>query len=57
MRDAVRLAVEVPILETERLRLRGHRVDDFAASAAMWADPIVTRYIGGKAAFARGDVE
>ncbi len=39
---------EVPILETERLRLRGHRLDDFAQCAAMWADPTVTRYIGGK---------
>src|SRR5260370_22486182 len=39
---------EVPVLETERLRLRGHRLDDFAQCAAMWADPIVTRYIGGK---------
>jgi RimJ/RimL family protein N-acetyltransferase len=38
----------VPVLETERLILRGHRLDDFAASAAMWADPIVTRYFGGK---------
>ena len=28
--------------------MRGHRLDDFAACAAMWADPIVTRYIGGK---------
>jgi RimJ/RimL family protein N-acetyltransferase len=36
----------VPVLETERLRLRGHRLDDFPASAAMWADPIVTRYFG-----------
>jgi RimJ/RimL family protein N-acetyltransferase len=41
-------AVEVPILETERLRLRAHRMDDFAHSAAMWADPEVARYIGGK---------
>jgi RimJ/RimL family protein N-acetyltransferase len=48
LRDAVRFAVEVPTLETERLTLRGHRLDDFAASAAMWADPIVTRHIGGK---------
>ena len=48
MPETVRCAAEVPILETERLRLRGHRRDDFAASAAMWADPIVTRYIGGK---------
>jgi RimJ/RimL family protein N-acetyltransferase len=39
----------VPILETERLRLRGHRLDDFSACAAMWANPIVTRYFGGKA--------
>ncbi len=36
----------VPVLETDRLKLRGHRLDDFAASAAMWADPIVTRYFG-----------
>jgi len=28
--------------------MRGHRLDDFAACAAMWADPIVTRHIGGK---------
>lgn len=38
----------VPILETERLKLRGHRLDDFVHCAAMWADPEVTRYIGGK---------
>jgi RimJ/RimL family protein N-acetyltransferase len=39
---------EVPILETERLRLRGHGLDDFADCATMWADPLVTRFIGGK---------
>ncbi len=38
----------VPVLETERLTLRGHRLDDFPASAAMWADPVVTRHFGGK---------
>jgi RimJ/RimL family protein N-acetyltransferase len=38
----------VPVLETERLRLRGHAMEDFEASAAMWADPLVTRFIGGK---------
>lgn len=38
----------VPVLETERLKLRGHRLDDFPASAAMWADPVVTRHIGGQ---------
>jgi RimJ/RimL family protein N-acetyltransferase len=41
-------AIHVPILETGRLTLRGHRLDDFAHCAAMWADPVVTRYIGGK---------
>ncbi len=41
-------AGEVPVLETNRLKLRGHRLDDFTDCAAMWADPIVTRHIGGK---------
>lgn len=36
-----------PILETERLVLRGHRIDDFPASAAMWADPRVVARISG----------
>jgi RimJ/RimL family protein N-acetyltransferase len=40
--------VQVPIVETERLTLRAHRPDDFADSLAMWSDPAVTRYIGGK---------
>ena len=40
--------MSVPVIETERLILRGHRLDDFATVAAMWADPIVTRFIGGK---------
>jgi RimJ/RimL family protein N-acetyltransferase len=38
-------SVAVPVLETERLRLRGHRLEDFPHSATMWADPIVTRYL------------
>lgn len=38
----------IPILETERLVLRGHRVDDLDATAAMWGDPKVVRHIGGK---------
>ena len=37
-----------PVLETPRLRLRAHRVEDYPASCAMWASPDVTRYIGGK---------
>jgi RimJ/RimL family protein N-acetyltransferase len=37
----------VPVLETERLILRGHAPPDFPAYAEMWADPDVTRFIGG----------
>ncbi len=37
-----------PTIETERTILRAHRLDDFDAYAAMWADPVVTRFIGGK---------
>lgn len=36
------------VIETERLRLRGHELRDFDNSAAMWADENVTRFIGGK---------
>jgi RimJ/RimL family protein N-acetyltransferase len=41
-------AIQIPVLETDRLKLRGHRLDDFISCAAMWADPVVTRHIGGK---------
>ena len=37
----------IPVLETERLRLRGHTLADFPHSAAMWADPQVVRFISG----------
>jgi RimJ/RimL family protein N-acetyltransferase len=37
-----------PVIETERLVLRGHTLADFDDSAAMWADPLVTRHIGGR---------
>jgi RimJ/RimL family protein N-acetyltransferase len=36
-----------PTIETARLILRAHTFADFDASAAMWADPEVTRHIGG----------
>jgi len=35
-------------LTTDRLVLRRHTLADFSAMAAMWADPEVVRYIGGK---------
>jgi RimJ/RimL family protein N-acetyltransferase len=38
----------IPILETERLKLRANRLDDFPACSELWADPIVTKFIGGK---------
>jgi len=42
--------MSIPSLETERLILRPHRADDLADCAAMWADPIVVRYISGRPA-------
>lgn len=42
------IAPPAPMLETPRLILRGHRRADFAACAAMWADPDVVRHIGGR---------
>ncbi|MBX3429542.1 MAG: GNAT family N-acetyltransferase [Hyphomonadaceae bacterium] len=38
----------VPVVETERLRLRGHALRDFDACAVMWAEPGVVRFISGK---------
>ncbi|MFT3770989.1 MAG: GNAT family N-acetyltransferase [Minicystis sp.] len=38
----------IPIVETPRLTLRGHTLDDFPHTSAMWSDPEVTRHIGGR---------
>jgi len=38
----------VPVIETERLRLRGHGIGDFTDCLAMWSDPAVVRHIGGR---------
>lgn len=38
----------IPVIETDRLILRGHRADDFADCLALWMDPEVTRFIGGR---------
>jgi RimJ/RimL family protein N-acetyltransferase len=40
--------MSVPIIETARLRLRGHTGADFDGHAALWGDRRVTRFIGGK---------
>ncbi|MEN9931471.1 MAG: hypothetical protein RIS17_44 [Pseudomonadota bacterium] len=39
---------DVPTLRSDRLVLRPHRLDDFERLAAMWADPKVVTYFGGK---------
>ncbi|MDR9784045.1 GNAT family N-acetyltransferase [Rhizobium redzepovicii] len=38
---------DIPTLETERLTLRPHRLDDFGAHAALWADEDVVHFITG----------
>ncbi len=40
--------MDIPVIATERLILRGHQPTDFEALAAVWGDPEVARYIGGK---------
>jgi RimJ/RimL family protein N-acetyltransferase len=42
------LQQSVPVIETGRLKLRGHRPQDLDACAAMWGDPVTARFIGGK---------
>jgi len=37
-----------PTLETDRLLLRGHTIDDFEAGLHIWQDPIVSKHVGGK---------
>ncbi|CAN7251298.1 GNAT family N-acetyltransferase [Neorhizobium sp. LjRoot104] len=37
----------IPTLETERLILRPHRLEEFETYAEFWADPDVVRYISG----------
>lgn len=46
--------VVIPVLDTPRFTLRGHRLDDFEACATMWAHPEVIRFIGGRA-FSRSE--
>jgi len=41
--------VPIPVLETPRLRLRGHRSADLPDCVAMWSDLNVTRFITGRA--------
>ena len=47
--------MDVPEIETERLRLRAFRNEDLDAYAAMCADPEVMRYLGTGATLSRAD--
>jgi RimJ/RimL family protein N-acetyltransferase len=38
----------IPSFETERLAFRGHRLEDLGDYSALWGDPQVTRFIGGR---------
>jgi RimJ/RimL family protein N-acetyltransferase len=40
--------MDIPSIDTPRLTLRGHALEDYGDCAAMWADPEVTRFIGGR---------
>ena len=40
--------MDIPVIETERLILRAYAPTDFDAFAAMWADPDVVHFIGGR---------
>jgi RimJ/RimL family protein N-acetyltransferase len=40
--------LEIPTIETSRLRLRGYRADDFPRSAALWSDPLVILHTTGR---------
>jgi RimJ/RimL family protein N-acetyltransferase len=40
--------VPAPPLETARLVLRGHRMEDLGDCLSMWSDPLVVRHVGGK---------
>ena len=48
MPNSMSTGAEIPPLETYRLRLRGPRPTDYDESCALWGDPEVTRYVGGK---------
>jgi len=48
MRTPAHQEYRVPTIETQRLRLRGPRPEDFRDSVALWSDPVVTRFTSGK---------
>ena len=47
-RDERYAGPKAPAIETERLTMRGHTLADFDECLAMWTDPVVMRYLGGR---------
>lgn len=48
MTDSMGGHVRTPLLETPRLRMRGHRPEDLEQCSKLWGDAAVVRYVGGK---------
>jgi RimJ/RimL family protein N-acetyltransferase len=48
MANTHQFQADAPTLESERLVLRAHRREDFPDFFAMWTDPEVFRFIGGR---------
>jgi RimJ/RimL family protein N-acetyltransferase len=48
MHSSPSLMPTVPVVETERLRLRGYTLDDFDHCRALWTDSEVVRWMSGK---------
>ena len=46
MLGAMNNSSESVVIQTDRLVLAPHRIEDFEESAAMWGDATVVRYIG-----------
>ena len=38
----------VPLMQTDRLVMRGHGLADYVDCLDLWTEPAVTRYIGGR---------
>ena len=49
MNSAVTLQDSIPVIETQRLRLRAPRAEDFEAYLAIWSEPAVFRFTLGVA--------
>ena len=40
---------DIPVIETPRLRLRAHRIEDYDRMFSMWQDPAYYKFIGNRA--------